>query len=133
KVYPDEDIRAVSPDYFKVLRVPLISGRVFDERDNADAPKVVIVNHAFAKKWFPNQEAIGKRITFSDTQKPDIEWVTIVGMVGDMRHQSLDVEAKPEYYLPHAQQSYRGMILAVRSKQDPRSLADVIRRELRQL
>lgn len=133
KVYPDEEIRGVTPDYFKALRVPLLSGRFFDQRDNADAPKAVIVNQAFARKWFPNQEAVGKRITFSDTRKPDIEWITIVGLVGNMHHQGLDLEPKPEYYFAHAQQPYRGMILAVRSKQDPRALTDTVRRELRQL
>ncbi len=133
KVYPDEEIRLVSPDYFKVLRVPLVSGRFFEDRDNADAPKSTIVNQAFARKWFPNQEVVGKRITFDDPRKPVENWVTIVGLVGDIHHQGLDVDPKPEYYIPHAQQAYRGMILAVRSKQDPRALTDVIRRELRQL
>jgi putative ABC transport system permease protein len=133
KVYPDEEIRSVTSSYFKVLRVPLVQGRFFDERDNADGPKAVIVNQAFARKWFPNQEAVGKKITFDDPRKPDPKWITIVGSVGDFRHQGLDLEAKPEYYLPHPQNPYRGMILAVRSKQDPRSLAESIRREIRQL
>jgi putative ABC transport system permease protein len=133
KVYPDEELRSVTENYFKVLRVPLVQGRFFDERDNADAPKVVIVNQALAQKWFPKQEAVGKRITFDDPRKPDPKWITIVGLVGNIRHQGLDVEAKPEYYLPHSQDPYRGMILAVRSKQDPRSLAESIRREIRAL
>ncbi len=76
---------------------------------------------------------VGKRITFSDTRKPDIKWVTIVGVVGDMRHRGLDLEPKPEYYLPHAQNPYRGMILTIRSKQDPRLLAESVRREIRQM
>ena len=93
---------------------------------------VVIVNQAFARKWFPNQDAIGKRITFSDPRKPDPKWVTIVGLVGTSSIRASKLKPKPEYYLPHSQRSYRGMILAVRSKQDPRSLADSIRREMRQ-
>jgi putative ABC transport system permease protein len=133
KVYPDEEIRSVTENYFKALRVPLVQGRFFDARDNADAPKVAIINQAFARKWFPNQDTVGKKITFDDPRKPDPKWITIVGLVGDMRHQGLDLEAKPEYYLPHPQNPYRGMILAVRSKQDPRALAESIRRELRQL
>jgi putative ABC transport system permease protein len=133
KVYPDEEIRAATPDYFKALGIPLLYGRVFDPRDNADAPKVVVVNQAFAKKWFPNQEVVGKRITFSDPRKPDVEWVTIIGLVGNIHHQGLEIDPKPEYYLPHAQRSYRGMVLTVRSKQDPRALADVLRKELHHL
>jgi putative ABC transport system permease protein len=133
KVYSDEEIRSVTPDYFRALKVPLLQRRFFNERDKADAPKTVIVNQAFAKKWFANQDVIGKRITFSDPRKPNIEWTTIVGLVGDMRHRGLELEAKPEYYLPHEQSAYRGMILAVRSKQDARSLTATIRKELRQL
>jgi putative ABC transport system permease protein len=133
KVFPDEEIRTVTDSYFKVLKVPLVRGRFFDERDNADAPPVVIINQAFARKWFPNQDAIGKKITFDDPRKPGPKWITIVGSVGDIRHQGLEVEAKPEYYVSHAQNPSRGMILAVRSKQDPRSLAEWIRREIRRL
>lgn len=133
KVYPDEEIRSVTANYFKVLKVPLVQGRYFDEHDSIDAPKVTIVNHAFARKWFPNQDAIGKRITFDDPRKPDPKWITIVGVVGDVRHRGLESDAKPEYYLPHPQNAYRGMILALRSKLDPRALTTLTRRELRQL
>lgn len=133
KVNPDEELRVISPDYFKVLRTPLIAGRFFDDRDKADGPKTAIVNQALAKKWFPNEDVIGKRITFDDTRKPVENWITIVGLVGNIRHQGLELEAKPEYYLPHPQTPYRSMILALRSKQDPRGLAAAIRRDLRQM
>ncbi|MFL6589641.1 MAG: ABC transporter permease [Chthoniobacterales bacterium] len=131
--YPDEEIRAVTPEYFKVLKVPLVSGRFFDERDVPDAPMSVIINEAFARKWFPQEDPIGRRITFSDTRKPDIKWVTIVGMVGDIRHRGLDLEPKPEYYMPHGQNAYRAMILAVRSALDPGALTASIRNEIRRL
>ena len=133
KVYPDEEIRVVTPDYFKVPKLPVKVGRFFEQGDAADAPQTFIVNQAFAKKWFPNQDAVGKRITFDDSRKPDPKWSTIIGVVGDMRHRGLDVEAKPEYYLPHLQRPFRGMILAIRSKLDPRSLAATVRREIRDL
>jgi putative ABC transport system permease protein len=130
QVYPDEEIRTVTPEYFSALKVPLLRGRFFNEGDQFEGPGVTIVNNAFAKKWFPNQEAIGKRITFSDISKPDVKWITIVGVVGDMRHRGLDQDVKPEYYIPHNQTPYRGMILTVRSQQDPRSLTSAIRREI---
>ncbi len=133
KVYPDEEIRGITPEYFSVLKVPLLQGRFFTEGDQFDGPGAVIVNQSFAKKWFPNQEVVGKRITFSDTRKPDVKWLTIVGMVGDMRHRGLDLDPKPEYYLAHNQTPYRSMILAVRSTQDPRSLTSAIRREISRL
>src|SRR6266404_9305060 len=133
KVYPDEEIRVVTPEYFSVLKVPLLQGRFFTEADQFDGPGVVIVNNSFAEKWFPNQDAVGKRITFDDPRKPDVKWITIVGVVGDVRHRGLDLDPKPEYYLPHNQRPYRGMILTVRSAQDPRSLSAAIRREISRL
>jgi putative ABC transport system permease protein len=133
KVYPDEELRVITPEYFSVLKVPLLQGRFFTEADQFDGPGVVVVNNSFAKKWFPSQDVIGKRITFSDTRKPDVKWMTIVGLVGDMRHRGLDLDPKPEYYLAHNQNAYRGMILAVRSSQDPRSLTSAIRREISRL
>ncbi|HYJ07241.1 MAG TPA: ABC transporter permease [Chthoniobacterales bacterium] len=133
KVYPDEEIRSITPEYFSALKVPLLQGRFFNEGDQFEGPGVTIINQAFAKKWFPNQEAVGKRITFSDTRKPDVKWITIVGVVGDMRHRGLDLDPKPEYYFAHNQNPYRSMILAVRSTQDPRSLTSSIRREISRL
>nr|MBA2622689.1 ABC transporter permease [Chthoniobacterales bacterium] len=130
KIYPDEEIRSITPEYFQALKVPLLQGRFFNEGDQFDGPGVIMVNNAFAKKWFPNQEAVGKRITFSDVRKPDIKWLTIVGLVGDMRHRGLEQDVKPEFYLAHNQTPYRGMILTVRSAQDPRSLTSAIRREI---
>jgi putative ABC transport system permease protein len=73
---------------------------------------------------------LGKRINFDDSDPAKIKWLTVVGVVGDIRHRGLDAEAKPEYYRPHPQLPYRGMILAVRSAQDPRALVSSIRREL---
>lgn len=133
KLYPDEELRNVTPDYFRVLQTPLVRGRFFTEADTADAPGVVIVNQALANKWFSGVDPVGRRITFDDTSKPDPKWWSIVGLVGNIRHRSLNEEAKPEYYLPHAQRPSRGMILAVRSKQDPRSLASSMRAEIQRL
>ncbi len=129
-IFPDEEIRTVTPEYFQALQVPLVRGRFFNEADQAESPGVVIVNSAFSRKWFPNEEAIGKRITLGNPAGPDVRWLTIVGVVGDMRHRGLDQEAKPEFYLPHPQRASRAMILAVRSAQDPRSLTAAIRREI---
>jgi putative ABC transport system permease protein len=128
--YPDEEIRDITPDYFRVLQTPLLKGRFFAEADTAHSSLVVIVNQAFAKKYFGNGEALGKRISRDDT-KP--EWMTIVGVVADIKHRSLDTESQPEYYLPHTQAPEREMVLAVRSAQDARALARAIREELRNI
>jgi putative ABC transport system permease protein len=130
---PDEEIRIVTPDYFKVLQTPLLKGRFFTEADSPDAPQVMIINEALARKHFPNGQALGKRISFSDPRKPDAVWVTIVGIVGNIRHRALELEPQPEHYSPYAQFSLRSLILTVRSAQDPRGLASAIRREIQSI
>jgi len=126
---PDEEKRQVSPDYFRALETPLIKGRFFTDADTADASPVIIVNQAFTKKFSPNQDALGKRITF-DNPKKNPKWITIVGVVGDIRHFGLDVDPKPEMYVPFAQEPYFTTIYVVRSSQDPQGLLPAIRREI---
>src|SRR6516162_2641952 len=126
---PDEEKRQVSPNYFRALETPLIQGRVFTEADKADAQPVIIVNQAFARKFWPNENALGKRITF-DNPKANPKWVTIVGVVGDIRHFGLDIDPKPEMYVPFAQESYFNTIYVVRSNQDTRTLLPAIQREI---
>lgn len=126
---PDEEIRAATPDYFKVLQVPLLQGRFFTEGDNAGSPLVVIVNEALVRKFWPKGDALGKRITMDDPRK-NPKWITIVGIIGNVRHRALELEPQPEYYFPHAQDPAREMVLVVRTTQDPRSLTAGIRREV---
>ena len=130
---PDEEIRIVTPDYFRVLKTSLLRGRFFNESDNGQAPGVVIISDALAKKYWPNEDALGKRITFSDPRKPDPKWLTIVGIVRSIRHRGLDLDPAPEYYLPLAQRAESSMILTVRSAQDPRTLTPAIRREIQSM
>jgi putative ABC transport system permease protein len=126
---PDEEKRQVSPDYFRALETPLIKGRFFTDADKADAPLVMIVNQAFAKKFWPKGDALGKRVTF-DNPKKNPKWITIVGVVGDIRHFGLDIDPKPETYVPFAQESYFTTIYVVRSNQDPRTLVPAIQRQI---
>jgi len=129
---PDEEKREVSPDYFRAIGTPLIRGRFFTQADNADAPLVIIVNQAFAKKFWPNEDAVGKRIVMGG-MSPDPKWITIVGIVGDIRHAALDVEPKPEMYVPFAQDPSKSMIFAVRGAQDPPPLAPAIRSHIQSI
>jgi putative ABC transport system permease protein len=126
---PDEEKRQVSPDYFRTLEIPLVKGRLFTDADNADAPLVMIVNQAFAKKFWPNEDALSKRIAFDGTSG-NPKWNTIVGVVGNIRHFGLDVDPKPEMYVPFAQSAYFTTIYVVRSNQDPRTLVPAIQREI---
>jgi putative ABC transport system permease protein len=132
-IHPDEEIRSVTSDYFRVLETPLIKGRVFSEADTTEAPGVVIINQAMAKKYWPGEDAVGKRINFNDSDPAKIKWITVVGVVADIRHRGLDAEAKPEYYVSHSQLAYRGMILTVRSPLDPSALVRSIRKEVNAL
>src|SRR5437867_49818 len=99
---PDEEIRAITPEYFRVLQTPLLEGRFFNDADTADSPQVVIINEALARKYFPKGDALNKRITFDDPRK-DPKWITIVGIVSSIRHRGLDLDPQPEYYVPQAQ------------------------------
>jgi putative ABC transport system permease protein len=130
---PDEEIRTITPDYFRVLQTPLLKGRFFNDGDTATSPQVVIINEALARKYWPGGDALGKRITFSDTRKPNAKWITIVGIVGNVRHRGLDVDAQPEYYGPLTQNPSSSMLLTVRSAQDPRGLASAVRREIQSI
>jgi putative ABC transport system permease protein len=103
---------------------------VFSEADTTEAPGVVIINQAMAKKYWPGEDAVGKRINFNDSDPAKIKWITVVGVVADIRHRGLDAEAKPEYYVSHSQLAYRGMILTVRSPLDPSALVRSIRKEV---
>jgi putative ABC transport system permease protein len=130
---PDEELRDITPDYFRVLQTPLIRGRFFSENDTATSPKVAIINEALARKYWPGKDPLGQRITFSDPRKPDVKWIPIVGIVGNIRHRGLDVDAQPEYYIPNTQDPSQSMLLAVRSAQDPLGLAAAIRREIQSI
>jgi putative ABC transport system permease protein len=122
---PDEEIRLVSPDYFRTLEMPLVKGRFFNRADKLDAPPVVMINRALAQRYWPKEEALGKRM-----QLPSPEgrvWANIVGIVGDLHHRGLDQPVKPEFYAPLLQAPYPSVILAVRSSQDATSLTSALR------
>ena len=128
---PDEEKREVSPDYFRAIGTPLIKGRFFTLADNADAPLVIIVNQAFAKKFWPNEDAVGKRIVMGGMSS-DPKWITIVGIVGDIRHAGLDIEPKPEMYVPFDVMS-AWQWDAVRGAEDPTTLASAVRTQIQSI
>ena len=122
---PDEEIRLVSPDYFRTLEMPLVKGRFFTAADKLDAPPVVIINRALAQRYWPNGEALGKRMQLPTREGP--VWANIVGVVGDLHHRGLDQPVKPEFYVPLLQAPYPSVILAIRSTQDATSLTSALR------
>jgi putative ABC transport system permease protein len=131
---PGSHARMVDLDYFGVMRIPLLAGRAFTERDNAQASGVVIVNEAFAKRHFPNENPLGKHIKPGISAQGEPIWREIVGVVKDVKHrQSLGYDYEPEYYVPHAQIQAGRMSLVVRTTNDPRSLAGAIQRQVHEL
>jgi predicted permease len=92
-------IRPVSPAYFATLRIPLKEGRDFNERDNENAPGITIVNEVFAKRFWPNESPLGKRIRYGKN------WLSIVGVCGSIKHSSLETEPDAEIYVPYPQTS----------------------------
>lgn len=120
---------SVSADYFKAMGIPLLRGRLLNERDTKDSPHVAVVNETLAKKVFPNQNAIGKRITFDDrTKNPD--WYEIVGVVGDVKHYGLDQATTMQTYEPFTQQTFSYMSFVVRTASDPTNFTAAIRNEV---
>jgi putative ABC transport system permease protein len=120
-------VGAVSPDYFRTLQIPLISGRVYDERDRADSPKVAIVNQAFAQRYFPAGDVLGKRLAFGCE---DGLCTTIVGVVGNVKQESITADVAPEIFVPFSQMPMNGMTLFVRTTGNPTDLAQALRSEV---
>jgi ABC-type antimicrobial peptide transport system permease subunit len=119
---PMTDFRSATPGYFKTMGIDLIAGRAFTPNDKADAPQVAIINETLARRYFGNENPIGKRIGLS---RP-IDWREIVGVVRDVRNYGLAEEVKPECYLPYLQNapdylagSASWMVMVVRTESDP--------------
>jgi predicted permease len=131
---PAIQTNVVGLDFFKTLRVPLLRGRDFNERDDINAAPVAIVTECFAKKYFAGEDAIGKRITPSGSAGPgDPPVREIVGVVGDLHLTTLREAAQPQIYIPHQQFAINSMALFVRSSANPNSLTMSLRTVLQEL
>jgi putative ABC transport system permease protein len=122
---PRGEFNVVTPGYFATLQIPVLQGRDLAARDRWNAPPVVVVNRTLARRFWPSESAVGKRLTLGDPEED--AWMTVVGVVGDVKQQSLDSELQPQIYAPHAQVGAEEMALLVRTPVDPLSLAPGIR------
>lgn len=120
--------RVSTPDYFRTMGIRILKGRAFTDQDKADTPPVVIVNETLARKHWPNQDAIGKRIRFFGPLER-APWMEIVGVVEDIKHE-LNLPVTPEYYLPHAQDPWNAMVLVAKTSVEPGSLAGALRQQV---
>ncbi len=116
--------RMVDSGYFQAMRIPLRRGRFFDERDVAGGQRVVIVNETAARRFWPDQDALGKRV---GNGAPD-GWMTVVGVVADVRHMSLSGDPDPEIYFAVTQSPRTAMSMVVRTASDPLRFAPSLRR-----
>ena len=128
---PWGDIRVVGADFHRVMRIPLVSGRAFTEQDDDRAPDVVIVDQEMLKRYWPNVDPIGKRITFNDPQRDSVvEWITVVGVVGHAKHEGLDAEDRVQLYFPYRQGAGfvgTNLSFAVRTASDPSRALPAVR------
>lgn len=129
--------RVVDQNYFRTIGIPLLAGRVFTDQDNDEARGVVMINKAMAHRYWPNEDPIGRRLkpqfpTAKVPWRPESRntWLTVVGVVGDVKEDALNDETKPEIYLPYLQNPSSLMNLLVRSTSDPSRLAPVLRRQV---
>jgi len=120
--------RVCSPQYFRALGMTLRSGRAFTEQDRAESQPVVIVNETLARRYWPNEDAVGKRIRFTGPAERN-PWMLVVGVVRDVKHE-LNLEVTPEFYLPHAQDAWNSMVLVAHTKIEPMALAATVRNEV---
>src|SRR5262245_7723159 len=124
---PQAEKRIVTPDYFHTLRTPLVAGRDFTERDRTSSPGVAIVNQSLAKRMFPGQDPLGRRIDFNWDTKG---WQEIVGVVADVKQYGLEEESLPTIYVPLAQRVEASMTVVLRSSLRPDQLLPEIRRRV---
>ncbi|HTG17441.1 MAG TPA: ABC transporter permease [Blastocatellia bacterium] len=118
---------AVNSNYFHAIGIPLLKGRYFTEQDRDKSPPVIIINDTMARRHWPGEDPIGRRITL-----PSLGGISreIVGVVGDIKHSGLDTESGAQMYLPYPQQPWNFMSLVVRAQSDPTKMAGAVRHEI---
>jgi putative ABC transport system permease protein len=120
-------VDSVTPSYFRTMGIALLKGREFTEQDGLESPPIAVINDTFARRYWPGEDPIGRRYKFGDSDS-NAPWMTIVGVVGDMRRTGLDVDVRCETFLPYTQRRFVGFLsLVVRAKSDPRAIATAVR------
>jgi putative ABC transport system permease protein len=129
---PQAAFRVVSSDYFRTLGVPLMQGRTFTSQDTAEAQAVSVINQTMAHRFWPGQEAVGKRFKIGSSDSPN-PWMIVVGVVGDVRQTRMDQALIPEMYVSYQQDKRFFAIprdLAVRTAGDPLNVFAAVRSEI---
>jgi putative ABC transport system permease protein len=122
---PAASFRSVSPDYFRVMGIPLLKGREFSSADLERAPMVTVINEAMARRLWPNADPIGQRIKETSNERA---WREIVGIVGSVRHRARGEEPRPEMFVPWSQSPAPRLNLVVRTQAEPARFGAALRR-----
>src|SRR5205085_8116316 len=122
-------LQAVTPGVFQSLGIPLLSGRDFQETDDANSPPVAIIDEPLARRYWPAGDAIGKRIETTGDQ----QWMTIVGIVGGVKQNSLAEEKQPHIYMPMSQNTDSRAFLIIRTTGEPAAAVPTVRAEVKQV
>jgi len=126
---PEIEMRRALFDYFRAMSIPVIRGRTFTREDNSQAQSVAVINTALAQRVFPGEDPVGRRVRFSGDQS----WMTIIGVIGSVKHGSLEEVPRPELYITYRQGSPVGPYLVVRATGDASALATSVRQAIREL
>ncbi|MGH7557331.1 MAG: ABC transporter permease, partial [Gemmatimonadota bacterium] len=120
-----------SPDYFQVMGIPLVRGRMFTDQDREDAPRVALINETLARRFFAGEDPVGQRVTIGVMSAPATR--EIVGVVGDVRPTTLDSDPRPELYVPYAQSGTGHVTFVVRTRTDASALLPTLREQIWQV
>jgi len=122
----------ITPGYFRAMGIPLLRGRTFTWADNETSLRVAIVSEAAARLYWPNEDPIGKRVSVDEGDESEgrIMWRQVIGVVGDVRQDGLADKIRPSVYTPVSQLPVPFAALVVKSRTDPRTLADPVRRQV---
>ena len=134
---PTSEYRLVTPGYFAAMGIPVRRGREFTESDTVGQPGAAIINESFARRFFAGRDPLGKRLRQGGAN-PEIPWLTVVGVVGDVRHSGLSVDAQPEMFWPESQATWgatlnrhrRSLTVVVRTSGDPAAMLPAIQAQV---
>jgi putative ABC transport system permease protein len=133
---PSAGFYLVTPGFFETMKMPLVRGRFFDQRDQRNSEPVMVISAAFARKFFPNEDPIGKKIEIGADEGParaKYKTREVVGIVGDLRTNELEKEPRAAYYVPYPQLVWGAPTLVVRTQGEPMALASAIGKVMREI
>jgi len=125
---PGASYSVACPGYFRTLAVPVLRGREFSHQDTLESPGVVVINDALARRYWPDEDPLGSRISVGT--KGDPQWLTVVGIVGDVRHWGLSRDIRPQLFRPYTQAAWPWMQIVVRTATAPETFAPAVKRAM---